>query len=76
MTPELARACARAVHVITRDGLTLHAGRAALFILENIGWGVSARLLSYPPFIWIVELFYRIVANNRPFFARYFFRHE
>ncbi len=77
MTPALYAACARAVHVVTADGTTvLRAGRAALFILEQIGWGWKARLLMRPPFIWAVELGYRIVAANRPFFARFFMRDE
>jgi predicted DCC family thiol-disulfide oxidoreductase YuxK len=76
MTPALYAACEKAVHVITNDGRTLRAGRAALFILERIGWGWLARLLALPPFIWIVELVYAVIANNRPFFARFLFRHE
>jgi len=76
MTPELAAACADAVHVVKRDGTVLRAGRATLFILEQLGWGWGARLLTYAPLIWGVELGYRVVANNRRFFARYFFREE
>jgi predicted DCC family thiol-disulfide oxidoreductase YuxK len=74
MTPELERACARAVHVVTADGRVLRAGRASLFVLENIGWGGTARMLALPPFIWIVELGYRIVAANRPLLSRFLFR--
>ena len=76
MTPELAAACAQAVHVISSDGKTLRAGRAVLFVMDKLGWRVFARLLALPPMLWIVEFTYRIVANNRPFFARYFFRHD
>ena len=39
MTPELNAACGRAVHVVQSDGTILRAGRAVLFILEEIGWG-------------------------------------
>src|SRR2546423_624064 len=74
MTPDLAAACERAVHVIKADGTVLRAGRASLFILEQIGWGGLARVLTYPPFIWMVEAIYRIVAKNRPFFSNLFFR--
>jgi len=76
MTPALYAACARAVHVVKADGAILRAGRAALFILDNIGYAWLARPLMLPPFVWIVELAYRIVARNRPFFARFLFREE
>ena len=76
MTPELAAACDRAVHVIRRDGTVLRAGRATLYILERIGWGVFARLLSYPPFVWLVEALYALVARNRQFAAGFLFRKE
>lgn len=76
MTPELRRACERAVHLITRDGRLLRAGRACLFILERIGWGWMARVLSWPPFVWAVELVYWIVARNRGLFSRVLFTHE
>lgn len=73
MTPALYAACEKAVHVITTEGRILKAGRASLYILERIGWGWFARLLTFPPFIWFVELGYRIVAANRPFFGRFLF---
>jgi predicted DCC family thiol-disulfide oxidoreductase YuxK len=76
MTPALYAACARAVHVVTADGSVLRAGRACLFVLEQLGWGWKARLLTLPPFLWAVELGYRIVAANRPFFSRFLFRNE
>ena len=58
------------MHVITRDGDVLRAGRATLFVLEALGWRPVARLLSVPPLIWIVELVYRVVASNRRIFSR------
>jgi len=76
MTPALALACERAVHVITGEGKILRAGRAALFILERLGWGGFARLLTLPPFLWGVEAIYWIVARNRPFFAHFLFTRE
>lgn len=76
MTPELRAACRRAVHVVTSGGEVLRAGRAALFVLERIGWGRWARLLALPPFVWGVELAYWIVARNRSFFGRFLFRKE
>ena len=76
MTPALHTACARAVHVIRADGTVLRAGRAALFVLERLGWGPLARLLALPPCIWLVEIVYRIVANHRLFFSRFLFHEE
>jgi predicted DCC family thiol-disulfide oxidoreductase YuxK len=76
MKPELYAACARAVHVVTSNGRTLRAGRAVLFILEQIGWRPLARFLALPPMIWGVELGYKIVAEHRPFFARFLFTRE
>ena len=76
MTPELAAACERAVHVIRADGTLLRAGRACLFVLDRVGWGAAARVFALPPFIWFVELGYRLVAENRAFFSRIMFRHE
>lgn len=76
MTPELYAACEKAVHVLTADGRILRAGRASLFVLERIGWKGLARVLQFPPFIWGVELGYRIVAGHRDFFAKFLFTHE
>jgi predicted DCC family thiol-disulfide oxidoreductase YuxK len=74
MTPALAIACAKAVHVVRADGRVERAGLAMLSILERTGWGAAARALKVPPLIWLAELVYAIVARNRPFFARFTFR--
>ena len=74
MTPELYRACSKAVHVIDQEGSIRRGGRAMLFILEQEGWGPIARFLSLPPLIWLVEIAYRLVAANRSLFSRLFFR--
>lgn len=70
LTPALRAACRDAVHVRTTDGRWLRGGRACLFVLERIGWPTLARLAGLPPLVWLVELGYRIVARNRPFFSR------
>lgn len=67
-------ACSKAVHVITADGRVLAGGRAALHVLEGIGWRGRARLLSSPVFFWAVEGSYRLVARNRRLFSRFLFR--
>lgn len=76
MTPALRAACERAIHILKEDGSVLRAGRACLFVLEELGWGWIARILALPPFIWAVELVYRLVADHRMFFSRFLFRHE
>jgi hypothetical protein len=74
MTPELARACERAVHVVTPDGRAVGAGRACLVVLALIGWKWQAIVLSLPPLIWAIELGYWIVARNRNAFSRWMFQ--
>lgn len=71
LTPALAAACRDSVHVRTADGRWLRAGRACLFVLERIGWPRLARVGARAPFVWAVELGYRIVARNRPFLSRF-----
>ena len=70
MTPELRAACAIAVHVRTRDGTWLRGGRACLFVLERVGYPRFARITRRPPFVWVIEVLYRIVAGNRTLFSR------
>ena len=70
MTTDLHAACTQAVHVIRRDGLVLRGGRAALFILDRLGYRRIARTLALPPFLWVVEAGYGIVARNRGRLAR------
>jgi predicted DCC family thiol-disulfide oxidoreductase YuxK len=77
MAPQLQRACRRAVHVIKPDGTVLKAGRAALYVLGVVGWpSIVVQLLSLPPLVWLVEIGYRIVANNRMVLSRFLFRDE
>lgn len=74
MTPELRNACAASAHVITTDGEILNGGRAALFILQMLGWRWT-RIFSVPPLIWPVEVGYRLFVRNRsvlfPILARF-----
>jgi predicted DCC family thiol-disulfide oxidoreductase YuxK len=77
MTPALREEAARAVQVIANAGHIVSGGRAVLFALEQVGWHPRlARIASHPPFIWLVSLGYRVVANNRQFFSRIFFRSQ
>ena len=75
MTPALREQARKAVQVMTADGRQLSAGRAVLFVLEEIGWNPrTVRLVGRRPFIWAVELGYWILARNRSFFDRFMFR--
>ncbi len=74
MTPELRIACSRAVHVVKADGQTLRAGRAVLFVLAQVGFPWTARVLGMVPFVWIVEAGYYFVARNRKLIGRFMFR--
>jgi hypothetical protein len=77
MTPALREQARKAVQVITADGRQLSAGRAMLFVLEEIEWHPRAvRLAVRRPFVWAVELGYWVVARNRSFFGRFLFRSE
>jgi predicted DCC family thiol-disulfide oxidoreductase YuxK len=77
MTPALREQARKAVQVMTADGRQLSAGRAILFVLEEIEWHPRAiRLAGRRPFVWAVEFGYRIVACNRAFFGRFLFRSE
>ena len=77
MTPVLREQARRAVQVITTDGTQLSAGRAVLFVLEQIGWHPAlARLGQRQPFVWLVELGYHLVARNRAFLDQRLFRVE
>ena len=69
----LEAACHNAVHVITRDGRTLCAGRACLFVLAELGWRRGARLLGMPPFVWAVEGGYKLAARHRARLGRLLF---
>jgi predicted DCC family thiol-disulfide oxidoreductase YuxK len=77
MTLALYTACQQAVHVITVEGQVIKAGRAAMFVLEELGYpGWLVRPLTWPPLVWLTELGYWLVANNRPFFSRFLFTRE
>jgi len=76
MTPALRSACAEAVHVVTADDEVLRAGRASVFVLDQLGFRRSAWLLGSRLLLPFVEVGYRIVARNRKLFSKFFFRNE
>jgi hypothetical protein len=74
MTPQLREQARQSVQVITADGTQLSAGRAVLFVCEQIGWHPTlARLGRHRPFVWLIELGYWLVARNRALFDRRLF---
>ncbi len=70
MTPALEAACRQAVQVVTRDGRVLAGAEAVVFVLGEVGWRRSARLLSRPPFRWVLGWGYRRVARHRGALSR------
>ncbi len=77
MTPELYEACKQAAHIITTEGCIIRAGRAGMFILEEIGFPCClVRPFTWPPLVWLTELGYWLMANNRPFFSKFLFTRE
>ncbi len=75
LTPKLRQQAERAVQVITPRGEQISAGRAVLFVLQQVGWRPAlVRFASRRPFVWAVELGYWIVARNRSLFSKFLFR--
>jgi predicted DCC family thiol-disulfide oxidoreductase YuxK len=70
MTDALRAEAGRSVLVLYPDGRKLRTARAVLAVLRVTGWSGAAAVLRIPPFLWLMELGYRIVANNRPFFSK------
>lgn len=71
VSPAVRDASAKALHVVTADGRVLRAGRASLFVLRELGWRRTAHLLAMPPFVWVVELGYHLVARHRGHLSRW-----
>ncbi len=71
LTPEVRQACQGAVAVLTHEGKLLRAGRAVLFIGTELGYGWLTRPLSLPPFVWLVEVGYWLVARMRRLLSRW-----
>lgn len=67
---ELRLACAAALHVVLPGGTVLAAGRAVAAVAAALGWRRLAGLMTLPPFSWIVEASYRLIARNRRLLSR------
>ena len=74
MNPAMFERCKTEMAVVTEDGRELYGAYGILFILEKLGWGWFARFLATPPFVWPIILGYRIVARNRGFLSKTFFK--
>jgi predicted DCC family thiol-disulfide oxidoreductase YuxK len=74
MTPELYEACKHAIHVIEPNGTVSRAGRAAMLVMQGIGYRKLGKLGLLPPFIWCIELGYWLVARNRGKVYRWFLK--
>jgi predicted DCC family thiol-disulfide oxidoreductase YuxK len=72
MNEAFAADCARALHVRTMDGRMLRGADAVLFTYQILGWRLAA-VVRMRPFIWPVELLYKIVAANRYVFSKLFY---
>jgi predicted DCC family thiol-disulfide oxidoreductase YuxK len=76
LTPEIRAAAAGAVQYVHPDGRFVSGSRAVFATLRRIGYPGPWRVLAWPPFVWVAELGYRIVARNRGFFSRILLRGE
>lgn len=74
MTPKLYAESQKAMQVITRDGKQISGGRSVLYVLETMGWHpLMMRIASNPPFVWAIDVGYKIVARNRTLVSRLLF---
>lgn len=67
---DLRQACARAVHVVKRDGQVLRGAEAILFCGRFTHFHKLARLLEWRIFRPFLDGAYELVARNRAFFSR------
>lgn len=65
MTPELLRRCQQALHVRFHDGRLLQGGDACIYILKALGYRRTASMLGLWPFQWLINIGYKLVAQNR-----------
>ncbi len=70
LTPAIRADCRQSLHVITKSGIVLSAGRAVLFILYQVSGCGLFKLATLRPFSWFVEAGYRFVADNRQIIGR------
>ena len=73
MTPALYERARRAVLVIKPDSSVIEAGRAAAFVLGELGWKRLGRFMQWRPIVPLTEWGYRRVANNRGWLGRVLF---
>jgi predicted DCC family thiol-disulfide oxidoreductase YuxK len=72
LPPGVTRAQALDDVYITDDGVTYRAGDTLPRLMRRLPYmRVLAAILEVPPFIWLVRIAYRLLADNRPFFGRF-----
>lgn len=77
MDDDLRARCADALYVVTTDDEVIGGAAALVFMAETVGLiGASARLLRFPPVLWVLGVGYGVMARNRPLFARFLFRSD
>lgn len=64
-TDQMKERAGREVVLLFPDGRTLGGADAVFHILAKTGWGFFATLLGLPPFIYLMRIGYRVVANRR-----------
>lgn len=73
MTDAIYETCKSQMVVITSDGRQINGALGILFVLQELGWGGFAKLLTYPPIVWPIKIGYWLVARNRGVISKWFF---
>ena len=59
------------LHVLDRGEIYVAGDALPRIALRMRGWSMIAPILEYPPFVWGVSLFYRLLADHRPFVGHF-----
>ena len=73
MTDDAYKRAAREILVFTTDGRCLGGANAFLFFKQKTGWGAIAAVLRIPPFIWLLQGGYWLIARNRGLISKLFY---
>ena len=64
------------VLLLTPENVLLGGHLAVMKVYEVTGWGFLARLLTWPPFGWLMAAGYWLIARNRHHISRIFFKNQ